>query len=152
MENCTATGVHSLLQNTSGWNLTVRNCEVTNAGRGISLSSCQGVLVENVKIQASNEKYGIRADGAYANTTTIKNCEISAFCPVVVRKASAAYKLVFDGTNTMTAANTDGLWCVIGDDEYEANGVMPGAATGAVTVTLNDAGLSASGVYGASNL
>lgn len=152
MENCTASGVHSLLQNTAGWNLTVRNCEVTNAGRGISLSSCQGVLVENVKIQASDEKYGIRADGAYASTTTVKNCEISAFIPVVVRKASAAYKLVFDGTNTMTAANTDGLWCVIGTDEYEANGVMPGDATGAVTVTLNDAGLAASGVYGASNL
>ena len=50
----------------------------------------------------------------------------------------------------MTAANTDGLWCVIGTDEYEANGVMPGDATGAVTVTLNDAGLAASGVYGAS--
>lgn len=150
MENCTASGVHSLLQNTSGWNLTVRNCEVTNAGRGISLSSCQGVLVENVKIQASDEKYGIRADGAYTSTTTIKNCEISAFCPVVVRKASAVYNLVFDGTNTMTAANTDGLWCVIGTDEYEANGVMPGDATGAVTVTLNDAGLAASGVYGAS--
>lgn len=150
MENCQASGVHSLLQNTSGWNLTVRNCEVTNAGRGISLGSCQGVLIENVKIQASDEKYGIRADGAYANTTTIKNCEISAFCPVVVRKASAAYNLVFDGTNTMTAANTDGLWCVIGTTEYEANGAMPSAATGAVTVTLKDAGLSASGVYGAS--
>lgn len=152
IENCTASGVHSLLQNTSGWNLTVRNCEVTNAGRGISLGSCQGVLIENVKIQASDEKYGIRADGAYASTTTVKNCEIIAFCPVVVRNASEAYKLVFDGTNTMTAANTDGLWCVIGADEYETNGVMPGDATGAVTVTLNDAGLDASGVYGASNL
>ena len=152
IENCKANGVHSLLQNTSGWNLTVRNCEVTNAGRGISLGSCQGVLIENVKIQASNEKYGIRADGAYNLTTTIKNCEISAFIPVVVRKASAAYKLVFDGTNTMTAANTDGLWCAIGTSEYEANGAMPSDATGAVTVTLNDAGLPVSGVYGASNL
>lgn len=150
MEKCTATGVHSLVQNTSGWNLTIRDSQVTNAGRGISLGSCQGVLVENVKIQASNEKYGIRADGAYANTTTIKNCEISAFIPVVVRNASAAYKLVFDGTNTMTAANTDGLWCVIGTLEYEKNGEMPSDATGAVTVTLNDAGLAASGVYGAS--
>ena len=152
IENCTANGVHSLLQNTSGWNLTVRNCEVTNAGRGISLGSCQGVLIENVKIQVGNEKYGIRADGAYASTTTIKNCEISAFIPVVVRKASAAYKLVFDGTNTMTPANTDGLWCAIGTSEYEANGVMPTDPTAQVTVTLNDAGLNPAGVHGAANL
>ncbi len=152
IENCKADNVHSLLQNTSGWNLTIRNCEVTNAGRGISLGSCQEVLIENVKIQASDEKYGIRMDAAYAAMTTIKNCEISAFCPVVVRNASAAYKLVFDGTNTMTAANTDNLWCAIGTSEYEANGSLPTAATGAVTVTLNDAGLAASGVHGASNL
>ena len=154
IEDCTASYIHSFINNTAGWNLTIRNCEVTNAGRGISLGSCQGVLIENVEIQASDDKYGIRMDAnTYNGPVTIKDCEVSAFIPVVVRSANAPdYKLTFDGTNTMTAANTDGLWCVIGTSEYEANGVMPTDATGAVTVTLNDAGLDASGVYGASNL
>lgn len=154
IEDCTASYIHSFINNTAGWNLTIRNCEVTNAGRGISLGSCQGVLIENVEIQASDDKYGIRMDAnTYNGPVTIKDCEVSAFIPVVVRSANAPdYKLTFDGTNTMTAANTDGLWCAIGTSEYEANGVMPTDATGAVTVTLNDAGLSASGVYGASNL
>ncbi len=149
IENCKANNVHSLLQNTSGWNLTVKNCEVTNAGRGMSLGTVQGATIENVKIDAGAEKYGIRMKAAYSVTTTIKDCEISAFCPVVVRGASANYNLVFDGENTMTAANTDGVWCAIGTSEYETNGSLPTAATGSVKVTLNDTTLNASGIYGA---
>ena len=151
IENCKANNVHSLLQNTSGWNLTVKKCEVTNAGRGMSLGTVQGALIEDVKIDASAEKYGIRIDAAYSVTATIKNCEISAFCPVVVRKASVDYNLVFEGENTMTAANTDGIWCAIGTSEYETNGSLPTAATGDVTVTLTDAALDANGIYGAAN-
>ena len=148
IENCTATKVHSLLQNTAGWNITVRNCEVTEAGRGMSLGSAQGVTIEKVTIDALDTKYGIRLDAAYAATTTIKDCSISAFIPVVVRYASAEYKIVLNGTNTMTQANTDGLWLAIGTSEYETNGSMPTASTANVYVTLNDTGLSASGVYG----
>ncbi len=152
IENCKADKVHSLLQNDrGGWNYTVRNCEVTNAGRGINLNSVQGAVIENVKIEASAEKYGIRIDAELNNSVTVTDCEISAFCPVVVRKASAVYGLVFNGENTMTAANTDGYWCVIGTDEYEKNGELPSAATGSVTVTLNDAGLNADGIFGAAN-
>jgi hypothetical protein len=149
IKDCKANNVHSLLMNDrGGWNYTIQNCEVTNAGRGLNLNSVQGALVEGVKIQASDEKYGIRIDAEYNNSVTIKDCEISAFCPVVVRKASANYALVFEGENTMTAANTDGIWCAIGTSEYEANGALPTAATGLVTVTLNDTGLNAAGVYG----
>ena len=150
MENCTATKVHSLIQNTSGWNITIRNCEVTESGRGIALGTVQGATIENVKIGAT--KYGIRMDAQYNNNATIKDCQISAFIPVVVRKASVNSTVVFNGTNTMTPANTDGLWCAIGTSEYEANGVMPTAPTAQVTVTLNDAGLDPAGVYGAANL
>ena len=152
MENCTATKVHSLIQNTSGWNITIRNCEVTESGRGMALGTVQGATIENVKIDALDTKYGIRMDAGYNNNATIKDCEISAFIPVVVRKASVNSTVVFNGTNTMTPANTDGLWCVIGTSEYEANGVMPTAPTAQVTVTLNDAGLDPAGVYGAANL
>ena len=152
MENCTATKVHSLIQNTSGWNITIRNCEVTESGRGMALGTVQGATIENVKIDALDTKYGIRMDAGYNNNATIKDCEISAFIPVVVRKASVNSTVVFNGTNTMTPANTDGLWCAIGTSEYEANGVMPTAPTAQVTVTLNDAGLDPAGVYGAANL
>ena len=152
MENCTATKVHSLIQNTSGWNITIRNCEVTESGRGMALGTVQGATIENVKIDALDTKYGIRMDAGYNNNATIKDCEISAFIPVVVRKASVNSTVVFNGTNTMTPANTDDLWCVIGTSEYEANGVMPTAPTAQVTVTLNDAGLNPAGVYGAANL
>ena len=152
MENCTATKVHSLIQNTSGWNITIRNCEVTESGRGMALGTVQGATIENVKIDALDTKYGIRMDAGYNNNATIKDCEISAFIPVVVRKASVNSTVVFNGTNTMTPANTDGLWCVIGTSEYEANGVMTTAPTAQVTVTLNDAGLDPAGVYGAANL
>lgn len=152
MENCTATKVHSLIQNTSGWNITIRNCEVTESGRGMALGTVQGATIENVKIVALDTKYGIRMDAGYNNNATIKDCEISAFIPVVVRKASVNSTVVFNGTNTMTPANTDGLWCAIGTSEYEANGVMPTAPTAQVTVTLNDAGLDPDGVYGAANL
>ena len=152
MENCTATKVHSLIQNTSGWNITIRNCEVTESGRGIALGTVQGATIENVKIDALDTKYGIRMDAGYNNNATIKDCEISAFIPVVVCKASVNSTVVFNGTNTMTPANTDGLWCAIGTSEYEANGVMPTAPTAQVTVTLNDAGLDPAGVYGAANL
>ena len=152
MENCTATKVHSLIQNTSGWNITIRNCEVTESGRGMALGTVQGATIENVKIDALDTKYGIRMDAGYNNNATIKDCEISAFIPVVVRKASVNSTVVFNGTNTMTPANTDGLWCAIGTSEYEANGVMPTAPTAQVTVTLNDAGLAPAGVYGAANL
>ena len=152
MENCTATKVHSLIQNTSGWNITIRNCEVTESGRGMALGTVQGATIEKVKIAALDTKYGIRMDAGYNNNATIKDCEISAFIPVVVRKASVNSTVVFNGTNTMTPANTDGLWCAIGTSEYEANGVMPTAPTAQVTVTLNDAGLNPAGVYGAANL
>ena len=149
IKDCKADNVHSLLQNTSGWNLTVKKCEITNSGRGMSLGTVQGARIENVKIDASAEKYGIRMDAGYNNNAVITDCNVKAFIPVVVRKASVNSNVTFNGANTMTALNTDGIWCAIGTSEYEANGVMPTAATASVTVTLNDAGLNASGIYGA---
>ena len=152
MKNCTAKNVHSLIQNTSGWNITIQDCEVTNAGRGMSLGTVQGATIDNVKIGDETSpvtKYGIRINAEYEKTATIKDCEISAFIPVVVRKAIVNYNLVFDGTNTMTQTNTDGIWCAIGSSEYEENGTMPTPATGEVIVELIDKSLDKDGIYGA---
>ncbi len=147
--DCIATGVASLLQNQGGYNITVTNT-VIEGKRGISLGTVVGATVENVKITAANDKYGIRLNGEIANNTiTIKDCEISAFIPVVVRKAQVEnYNVIFKGTNTMTPANTDGLWMAIGTSEYDTNGTMPTAPTGKVVVALNDTGLDAKGIYG----
>lgn len=149
IDGCTTSGVASLLQNQGGYNITVKNTTVEGK-RGISLGTVVGATVEKVTIKAADDKYGIRLNGEITNNTiTIKDCDIQAFIPVVVRKAQVEnYNVVFDGTNTMTAKNTDGLWCAIGDSEYEENGVMPTEQTGKVTVTLNDTGLSREGVYG----
>lgn len=144
IENCTATNVHSLLQNTSGWNLTIRNVTVTEAGRGISLGTVQGVSLTNVTINAT--KYGIRMDAGY-NNAVLTDCNVTAFIPVVIRSITVDSNVTFNGTNTMIEKNTDGLWCAIGTSEYETNGTLPTPAAKTVTVTLNDTGLSTSGIY-----
>ena len=147
IKDCTGTGLHSFLQNTSGWNLTVENVTVTESKSGLALGTVQGVTVKDCNITADG--YGIRMDAQYNNNAVIESNTINAFIPVVVRKAEVDSNIEFKGTNTMTATNADGIWCAIGTSEYEANGTMPTAATGKVRVTLNDANLSMEGVFGA---
>ncbi len=146
IKNCTGTGLHSFLQNTSGWNLTIENVTVTDSKSGLALGTVQGVTVTGCNITADG--YGIRMDAQYNNNAVIKSNTVSAFIPVVVRKAEVESNMTFQGTNTFTASNTDGLWCAIGTSEYETNGTMPTPATGRVSVTLNDAGLDVEGIYG----
>ena len=145
IENCTATKMHSILQNTSGWNLTISNVTVTESGRGVALGTVQGVTITGLTVEAA--KYGIRMDAGYNNNAVITDCNVTAFIPVVVRKVTVNSSVTFNGTNTMTGTNTDGLWCAIGTSEYETNGTMPTAAVKTVTVTLNDTGLNVNGLY-----
>ena len=144
----TSTGLHSLMQNYAGVGLTVEDVTITGKN-GIALGTSKNVTVTGAEITATG--YGLRADAQNATTITIEDSEIEAFIPVVVRKAEQEVDLIFNGENTMTATNTDGLWCAIGASEYETNGTMPTAATGKVTVALNDTGLDADGVYPASS-
>ena len=147
IENCTGTGLHSFLQNTAGWNLTIDNVKVNNAAEGgFALGTVQGVTVKNCEINSG--RYGIRLDGQYNNNAVIESNKINAFIPVVVRKASVDGTITFNGTNEFTQSNTDGYWCVIGTTEYEENGEMPTAPTASVSVTLNDTGLERKGIYG----
>ena len=146
IKNCTGTGLHSFLQNTSGWNLTIENVTVTNSKSGLALGTVQGVTVKGANIDVAG--YGIRLDAGYNNNAVIESNKVIAFIPVVVRKASVDSNLTFNGTNEFTATNTDGYWCVIGTSEYEEDGKLPTAATGKVVVTLNDTGLDNEGIYG----
>ena len=146
IKDCTGTGLHSFLQNTSGWNLTVENVTVTDSKSGLALGTVQGVTVKGANIDV--EGYGIRLDAQYNNNAVIESNTVKAFIPVVVRKASVDSNIEVKGTNTFTASNEDGLWMAIGTSEYEANGQMPTAATAQVKVDLTDTGLDAAGIYG----
>lgn len=147
IKNCTGTGLHSFLQNTAGWNLTIDNVTVNGASEGaFALGTVQGVTVKNSTIEAG--RYGIRLDGNYNNNAVIADNKINAFIPVVVRNATVDGNITFEGNNEFTQTNTDGYWCVIGSTEYKENGGLPTAAAGNIEVTLNGSGLDLAGVYG----
>ena len=146
IKDCTGTGLHSFMQNTAGWNLTIENVKVTDSKSGLALGTVQGVTVKGSNIDVDG--YGIRMDAGYNNNAVIESNTVSAFIPVVVRKATVDSNITVQGTNNFTASNTDGLWLAIGTSEYEANGQMPTAATAQVKVDLTDTGLDAAGIYG----
>ncbi len=146
IRNCTGTKLHSFLQNTSGWNITVENITVTDSNGGLAMGTVQGANIKDCKI--TTETYGIRFDAQYNNDATVEDCEVDAFIPVVVRKASVDSEITFEGENTMTASNTDGIWCAVGTSEYETNGSLPTAPTGKVTINIEDENLSDEGVVG----
>ena len=150
IRNCSGTGLHSFMQNSGGQKVTIDNVTITNSKSGISLGGVRAATVKSSTIEVSTG-YGIRIDAATADATiVVESCTISAFIPVVARKASAEnVSITFNGTNTMTATNTEDLWCAIGMEEYgDVDKAGLTAATGKVTVTLNDKGLDAEGVHG----
>lgn len=142
--NCTATGMHSLAQLYQTTGVTLTSNTVTDSKNGVSVRNSTNVTVTNCTMDV--EGYGVRADGGA--TVVVEDSKIDAFIPVVVREASKETLLTFNGANTITASNTDDIWCAIGTSEYEENGNLPTAATGKVRVTLNDAALDEEGVYG----
>ena len=153
MKNCTVTGAHSALQSKGGHKgITVEGVTATDCKNGIGVGTMDGA----VKITDCNLDvvgYGFRADGvANAAGATITDCTIKANIPVVVRDTDAgAYSLTFNGTNTMTQTNTEGIWCAIGVEEYGDVDKAGLTLTNNVPVVINDTGLNAAGVYGAKN-
>ena len=149
IKNCTGTGLHSFLQNTAGWDLTIENVTVADSKSGMALGTVQGVTVEDCDIDV--KEYGIRLDALYNNEAVIADNNVDAFIPVVVRKAEVDTDITFEGENTMTASNTDGIWCAIGKSEYEVNGVLPTAPEANVNVVCEDTALT-DGIYGHTSL
>ncbi len=150
--NCTATGMHSLVQTKNNENTTIANCTITKSGSGVSLDASSNVNISGCTMDV--DKYGIRVDAKSETTTKITDCSIKAYIPVMARNAiSEKYTFEFNGNNTMTPANQDGKFCVVdgGKNDYEDGDVNLedlAAPTGFVMVTLNDANLSYEGVYG----
>ena len=148
--NCQGTGLHSFLQNTAGWNLTVDNVTVTDSKGGLALGTVQGVTVKNSNITAASEVgYGIRLDAALNNNAVLENNTIDAFIPVVVRKATADGNITFARENNFTARNSDNLWFAIGTKEYgDVAKEELGTVTKSIVVTLEGTGLNGAGLYG----
>ena len=149
IKDCTGTGLHSFIQNTSGWNLTIEGVTVTNSKGAFALGTVQGVTIKGSTIDVAT--YGIRLDAnTYNNNAVIEGNEVTAFIPVVVRNVNTQSNVTFTGENTFTAENTDGKWMVIGTTEYEEGVALPAeVATGNVVVALNGTNLSYEGVHGA---
>ena len=147
--NCTGTGLHSFIQNTSGWNLTIENVKVTESKGAFALGTVQGVTIKGSTIDV--DTYGIRLDAnTYNNNAVIEGNNVTAFIPVVVRKVNTQSNVTFTGENTFTAENTDEKWMVIGTTEYEEGVALPAeVAEGNVVVALNGTNLSYEGVHGA---
>ena len=106
VKNCVVTGGHSLAQVTSSNNIDFVGCTV-EAGRGINLQNAlNGVAnVLNCNITATKaDGYGVRVDAKGANVLNVKNCAISAYEPIVLRNAEAAYTANL-GNNTYTLTN-----------------------------------------------
>ena len=115
--NCTATGMHSLIQAQScGTDVIVKDCEI-NGKNGVAFKQVKAATVEKTTITAA--EYGIRFDGNTANYGIIaKDINVTAKQPFIVRKMTGANNTIaFEGNNTLTA---DGYQIVItngSDDE-----------------------------------
>ena len=106
VKNCTVKGGHSLAQITSSNNIDFVGCNV-EAGRGINLQNAlNGVAnVINCNITATKyDGYGVRVDAKGANVLNVRGCAISAYEPIVLRNADAAYTANLSN-NTLTLTN-----------------------------------------------
>lgn len=139
----TATGMHSLLQGYGISTVAIDNVTIKDGKNGIALGTSLNATVSNSTIDVDG--YGIRADASETTTLTIDTCNVNAFIPVVLRKASTDYSVVIDGTNTMTATNSDNVWFASGTEEYVESGKLPTGVK--VGLTVNDANLNNKGIY-----
>ena len=125
VENCTATGMHSLMQLTSCGkaNVLVEKVTIDNCKNGISLNDSGNNVIRESNIVT--REYGIRANGSVA-ATTIETTTIESKQPVIVRNVTTAgYILNLDADSEL---NTEEAYQVIftaksDDVAYEAPAV-----------------------------
>ena len=143
IRNCSATNVHSFLQNDAGWNLTVEGIQVTAISGGMSLGSVQNALIKSVTVVSTKDDgYGIRLDGSYATNVTIENATLTTKgVPVYVRNlkdGEGNWTLKMNGTNTLVSQS--GLKKIVLNNEKEyADWTAP---TKRAIVILNDSTLT----------
>lgn len=155
IKDCVGTGLHSMLQNTSGHRLTVEDIEINNSKSGISLGTVQGATLKNINITATGDYgYGIRMDGSeYVGDVSIENATINATAPIILRKAdkiTSSYDIELKGTNNLaTPDNSDYTVIVVAKDYDEENTVLAASDDKKIFVTIEDESLSIDNVFGA---
>ena len=104
IENCGTRNLHTLGQLTSITGLTVKNTDVKALSGFNLLTAARNAVFDGVTINATEEDgYGIRVDATAGGEVTIKNSTITAYEPLVLRKAEAGFVLNMEGENTITA-------------------------------------------------
>ena len=102
VKNCTATGMHSLLQAQScDTDVIVENATIKGKN-GVAFKQVKNAEVKGTTIEATG--YGIRFDGNTDNYgITVKDNNVTAAQPFIVRKMTAQNnKITLEGTNTLT--------------------------------------------------
>ena len=131
--NCTATGLHSLVQAQScDETVVVKGCNI-NGKNGVAFKQVKSATVEECEITATG--YGIRFDGNIDNYgIVVKDNNVTAVQPLIVRKMTGKDNTItLEGTNTLT---TDAEYqIVITNGEDDAAYVKP---TGTYTLTSAD--------------
>ena len=119
--DCTATGMHSLIQVKNVAGVTITGCTITGKN-GISVGASSNVVISKCIIEATG--YGIRADGIETSdgictaSVTVADSTIEAELPIVVRNVTANGFQLNAAGNTLNATNTDGYQIIFtnGDD------------------------------------
>ena len=130
--NCTATGLHSLVQAQScGTDVIVKKATITGKN-GVAFKQVKNAVVEASTIDVS--AYGIRFDGNIDNYgITVKNNKIEAVQPLIVRKMTGKdNKIALEGTNTLITTIPDVYQIVITNGSDDVDYVTP---TGTYTLT-----------------
>ena len=131
--NCTATGLHSLIQAQScDETVVVKGCNI-NGKNGVAFKQVKDATVEECEISATG--YGIRFDG---NTDdygiVVKNNNVTAAKPLIVRRMTGKNNTIaLEGTNTLTTEAE--YQVVVTNGEDDAAYVKP---TGTYTLTGAD--------------
>ena len=130
---CTATDMHSLLQAQScGEDVIVKNVTI-DGKNGVAFKQVKNAVVDGATITA--DAYGIRFDGNIADYgVTIKDCNVTAVQPVIVRKMTGANNTIaFEGTNTLDTEETFQVVITNGSDDEAYS-----YPTGTYTLTGNE--------------
>ena len=115
--NCTANGLHSLVQAQScDEDVVVENANIVGKN-GIAFKQVRNVVVSGVVIKSA--AYGIRFDGNTDNYgITVKNVNVDAVQPFIVRKMTGKNNVIaLEGTNTLTTAEPYQIVITNGSDD-----------------------------------
>ena len=116
--DCTATGLHSLLQAQScdTDNVIVKGCTI-NGKNGVAFKQVKNAVVEKTTITAA--AYGIRFDGNTDNYgIVVKDNNVTANQPFIVRKMTGQKNTItLEGTNTLTTEKEYQIVITNGSDD-----------------------------------